>query len=792
MKRTAAVICLCGLLLLRPTQADDTKENAMEERIKTIVPMLVEHPAAFGRPITDRQAWDRLAKHSAYKSVVSRAENYLTIPIPDLSDEMYLDFNRTGNRTRWQKIHRERQGRLPWLVLAECIENKGRFLKPIEEIVRVLCAERTWVMPAHDRKLTSFYGKTIDIDLLVAMLSHDIATANFLLGDKLSPEVRQLIRDNLMRRVINPYRDMVNGKRKINWWMKTTSNWNAVCLAGVTGTGLATLESREDRAFFVAAAEKYSRNFLKGFPSDGYCTEGLGYWNYGFGHYLILSEAICQATDGGVDLMARDEVKEPAKFGARIEIMNRVYPAFADCGVSSKPNADIMWFVSRRYGLGLREWEEHDPVRPGGLYTSRMYSFPNSASKVPPAEKPQVDIGRRSWFNDAGILICRPGEQGTCKLGAALKGGHNAEHHNHNDVGSYVVVVGSQAPIVDPGAEVYTGRTFSKDRYVSNVLNSYGHSVPLVAGKLQSKGRDACAKVVKTDFTDEADTFIIDIASAYKVPELKKLERAFVYSRKDAGMLTVTDTVEFAEPKDFATAIVTLGRWKETEPGKLLIYDTEEGVRVDIKVEGAEYAIKAEEIKEDVKTPTLPTRIGINLTKPVTTATVTLTIRPADREGPLLRNGSFEEGNWGWKIREGGMGSLSNEQASDGKTSLKIVDPNKKDGSSITSARMPIGKVGPFELRGKVFRVSGSGVGMYMRYLDQDGKMLNKRLNDQGWIGAVMTVTGPVGKWEPFAMSFTPPEGTVFLQLWIHSASGAVVTAYLDELKIAPLPAGQP
>jgi len=32
---------------------------------------------------------------------------------------------------------------------------------------------------------------------------------------------------------------------------------------------------------FAAAAEKYVENFLAGFTPDGYCSEGLGYWNYG-------------------------------------------------------------------------------------------------------------------------------------------------------------------------------------------------------------------------------------------------------------------------------------------------------------------------------------------------------------------------------------------------------------------------------------------------------------------------------------------------------------------------------
>ena len=131
---------------------------------------------------------------------------------------------------------------------------------------------------------------------------------------------------------------MVTGKRKVNWWMRTTNNWNAVCLAGVTGAALAMVESPAERAFFVVAAEQYSQSFLRGFTADGYCSEGVGYWNYGFGHYVLLAEAISQATRGGVDLLGGDDILAPATYGPRIEIINGLYPAFADCGVTTKPS----------------------------------------------------------------------------------------------------------------------------------------------------------------------------------------------------------------------------------------------------------------------------------------------------------------------------------------------------------------------------------------------------------------------------------------------------------------------
>ena len=382
-----ALLFISGSVLSLQDTALAVVEKIDENRISEILPLLSEKPAGFGLPVGVRSAWERLAEKESFKGVISEAEELLKSPVPEQPDELYLDFSRTGNRDRWQTVSGRRRARVRTFVLAECLEDKGRFVPAFEEIVRVLCAERTWVMPAHDRDLTNFHGKSIDIDLGSSSLAWSLATADYLLADKLSPDTRRLIRENLDRRIFQPYRNMVSGKREKNWWMTGTNNWNAVCLAGVTGSALAVIDSPIDRAFFIAAAEGYSKNFLEGFTDDGYCSEGLGYWNYGFGYYIMLSEIIYQATDGKIDLLESDKVKQAAMFGSEIEIINGVYPAFADCSIRAKPSSSLMYFISRRLGLGLRSWEHIDPVSAGGsLYESMMYSFPNSASRSLPAE----------------------------------------------------------------------------------------------------------------------------------------------------------------------------------------------------------------------------------------------------------------------------------------------------------------------------------------------------------------------------------------------------------------------
>ncbi len=210
-------------------------------------------------------------------------------------------------------------------------------------------------------------------------------------------------------------------------------------------------------------------------------------------------------------------------------------------------------------------------------------------------------------------------------MAVALKGGHNAEHHNHNDVGSFVVLCGEQLMLLDPGTEVYTARTFSNRRYESNLLNSWGHSVPVVAGKLQRPGADARAKVLDTAFTEESDALQLDLSSAYGCPELKKLERTFVYSRAGTGMLTVTDRVEFETPQSFSTALITTGSVNQTDQRTLTISIAEEELLVEIDCGGLPFSVKTEQICED--SPIKPTRIGIELDRPVTSASVTTKIR---------------------------------------------------------------------------------------------------------------------------------------------------------------------
>ena len=242
----ALSLAAVGLLLaVNDAAADDAPDPA---RVAEIAPMLPEAPEGVGRPITDREAWDALSAAHECQAIVSRAERLLAEPLAEQPDELYLEFSQNGNRTRYQSVaFGRRRTRFNTLVVAECLEDRGRFLPAIEEIIAATCAERTWVLPAHDRSLANFNGERIDIDLFSSEYAWQLATANWLLGDHLSPAIRETIRSNVSERVLEPFRAMYSGAREPNSWLHVTNNWNAVCLAGVVGAALAQIEDREVR-----------------------------------------------------------------------------------------------------------------------------------------------------------------------------------------------------------------------------------------------------------------------------------------------------------------------------------------------------------------------------------------------------------------------------------------------------------------------------------------------------------------------------------------------------------------
>jgi hypothetical protein len=105
----------------------------------------------------------------------------------------------------------------------------------------------------------------------------------------------------------------------------------------------------------------------------------------------------------------------------------------------------------------------------------------------------------------------------------AGRGGWNGDSHNHNDVGSFMLVRDNRQVLIDMGTRYYTKDYFEMpQRYEYLETSSKGHNVPIINGQYQANVRDTRSY---TSF--ENGVFSVDFKELYDVPELKKLVRHF-------------------------------------------------------------------------------------------------------------------------------------------------------------------------------------------------------------------------------------------------------------------------
>jgi hypothetical protein len=593
---------------------------------------LEPRPRSFMPPASDRAAWNavKLDREAIYR----QAQEELARPIPKLTDELYLDFMVSGKREPFTLPYNERINRASNLALAEALEFKGRFLPELKATLLEILSEKMWVYPMHDGPIgyPCFKGEEIYIDLGAAVRAAEIATIYGWLRGQLGEEICARIRTEIDRRIVQPYLGYVyGGKLALGWWWVIThTNWNSVCHAGVVYAVLGVVEDKQTRARVAASAARHTDLYFAGFTEDGYISEGMGYWNYGYGHFTVLAETLLRATGGALDLFRVHAAKVGAvsSYPVRVETAPGIYPAFSDCPYGATP---AEWIYRAHY----RHVALPDTVLRPERVPSFLTSYQKDLDLAPPPVKPGERIpipdssAIRGYFAEAGVLISRPFDPQK-GLAMAVKGGHNDEMHNHNDVGSYDVTCHGRPVVVDPGLEIYHKRTFSDQRYDSKVLNSYGHPVPVIDGELQRVGRDAEGKVLETAFTDASDRLVIEMASAYTVAGLESVKRTFVLDRTGATSVTITDEIALSRPVEISTALMTFGEMKRLGENRLGIRWGEAGVAADIDTGGQPFTIREEILDEILPEDRHPRRIGIYLEKPVSRVRISIKLTPLE------------------------------------------------------------------------------------------------------------------------------------------------------------------
>lgn len=604
--------------------------QAQLEMLRAVMPEAPFQPAP---PIGDRAYWGGIAQTDEGKSYLEQAVSQIELePEVPITDSIYRHANLHGIRPIYKPRYYRTMTRLEHFIVAECIENQDRFLPQIEVYIKAISEMKSWLHPNHDNKTNDVLeGRSMAIDLGARRFGSDLALAEVLLQDKLSPEIRQEITDNLRRRIIDSYLQTTSGEvESILIWYRGNSNWNSVCTSGSVFVTISTSQDPEERLAAVGTALNSMRNYMRGFGEDGYCSEGAGYWNYGFGHYLYLADILYDYTDGGVDLFETDnpeKLSNVANYPYNYQISEGVCAPFSD-GVSrvSDDGGFTSKMVVRKYGATMPPYRK----KRGGV-DSYSACFQLIEWKYMKAEMVKENAGKTAsalpnytFFDEFGMVISRGNQE--VPLSIAIKAGHNSENHNHMDVGTYTVVLGNDIMTGDIGAPSYIAGAFDDD---NPARSSWGHPVPRIGNTLQSKGRQFRGEITATEFTENLDRVVLDIAAAYEIPALNSLVRTMANDKSGHGAISITDEVVLSKPLPFGVAIMTLSEYEIVDSNTVILKTENQTLKVEVFSEGGSFVIKDELVPvEHLREGGPAFRIGIDFVSPIDQGSITVKYTP--------------------------------------------------------------------------------------------------------------------------------------------------------------------
>jgi hypothetical protein len=532
----------------------------LPEKLKKIILSTEEwrpFPNAF-----ERMAWQKLPAQ-VRTAHIEQAEKHLNGDWETPKASIFLEYVRNGNRSNYQRISFGRRTQLAELVLGECMEGEGRFLDDIMNGVWTICEETYWGVPAHVGAQKRGAGlpdvTEPTVDLFAAETGMLLAWTDYLVGDRLdhiSPLVRERIRYEVDRRILS-----VNLERDDFWWMgfdgRIVNNWNPWICSNWLAAVLILEKDPERRIRSIHKILRCLDNFLNPYPRDGGCDEGPGYWNRAGGSLYDCLELLYSASNGQIDLFAHPLIKEIGRYIYRVYISYPYFINFADAAAKIHADASLIFRYGKRVGdrdmmdfgafLADKQKLGTDCIRGSFGTLGRILPLLFHLDELLGAE-PVEPLVRDFWLRELQVMGARSFEGSNKGFYVAAKGGHNAESHNHNDVGNFIVYADGYPAIIDVGVETYTAKTFSDRRYEIWTMQSAYHNLPTINGVMQKNGQEY--RAVEVDYRSEENkvTFSLDISNAY--PEearviswkrkivLNRGEDVLVYDRYELGDIT--------------------------------------------------------------------------------------------------------------------------------------------------------------------------------------------------------------------------------------------------------------
>ena len=542
--------------------------------------------------LDDRAGWAK-ADQEALKAAIPMAESYLDYVWTTAPATTF----RPANWAQYDRVNRKRSV-LRALMMGEIAENKGRFIDQIVNGIWSICEDSWWGTPAHIPRSPEYAGMMDVANPVAEIWGSDtgvlFAWADYFFAerfDEISPQIRKRLYYEIDHRLFKPYME------KDHWWMgvseegKGPNNWNPWITSNWINTVLLLVEDDAKRATMIAKALRILDEFINPYALDGGCDEGPGYWGAA-GAMMYSSVEILNLASNGAFRFVFDnpKIQNMGRYIYRAQINSEYFLNFAD----ASPKIGVDAGIAYRWGKDIGD---EDMMRFAAYYrrptasTGSNRFFPALFSlfgheeflKAPSGLPLPGDV----WFSDMQVMVARDKNGSTDGFYVAAKGGHNAEAHNHNDVGMFVVYYDGQPLLIDVGKATYTARTLNNQdvRYEIWMHRSDFHNMPTVNGFDERVGITYAASDVSYKADKNSASITMDVAKAY--PAEAAINKWVRTVQLDRGkQVQLIENIDLAKANSISNHLVTCYPAEVKKPGVVVIhYDPKDGKKKDFIIE---------------------------------------------------------------------------------------------------------------------------------------------------------------------------------------------------------------
>jgi hypothetical protein len=304
-------------------------------------------------------------------------------------------------------------------------------------------------------------------------------------------------------------------------------------------------------------------------------TRGPSYWGRAGASLFDNLELFDSATRGRLNFFGLPLVGEIGRYIYRVHIAGDYFVNFADAPAKVSIDGDLVFRYGKRIGdaemqaMGAFAAARGVPGEGSSMMRQLAALFDMRALRAAPSVAP---LGRDAWFPGIQVMTARAKAGSTEGLYLAAQGGHNAESHNHNDVGNFIVYANGDPLLIDVGLETYSAKTFSAHRYEIWTMQSAYHNLPAIDGVMQAAGREFAAHSAEYKTSDAAAELSLNIERAYPAEaHIREWRRTLRLDRRNPH-LEVVDRYKLDRPaRKIELTLMTPCRVTPTAAGEMTL-----------------------------------------------------------------------------------------------------------------------------------------------------------------------------------------------------------------------------